>query len=399
MFTHHDTSYYLFFSPEKVYKGQGWSLSEVHILYSLGHQSLLLKKHIKASSLFNDLLAMDNPCVNPVQQMCHLREFFIVQHLREKEDKRVADITIPKFHPQECVLDLSDSDGPPPSAAAEDVGENRCRRPDSRSYASIVDSNPGSSWQDVEKVILEKLKGQEILFMSKTCQDVFGPHSRNSLTPQAVVGEKVRLLLPTSNLFQTPLLLKKVHLLWKYEGRDAGGSAVPVLSENLPKEEISQYASSGVVDSLLIEKQSKVVLEIYLVPKKPGRFTILGLEYSVKAQFPLSESTDHAIRGRQPLQVQGPRLNSTKEHKTKVIYGPDNRLVFSAVEKMPKLAVKLDFPEVMFQGEMRKLELVLENVGSAEVSKLFLVSKLPGLLSLGRRSSSVGGCYSTEGTN
>ena len=39
--------------------------------------------------------------------MCHLREFFIVHHMREKEDKRADFVTIPKIHSQQIVLDLS----------------------------------------------------------------------------------------------------------------------------------------------------------------------------------------------------------------------------------------------------------------------------------------------------
>jgi hypothetical protein len=39
--------------------------------------------------------------------MCHLREFFIVHHMREKEDKRAEVVTIPRIHSQQIILDLS----------------------------------------------------------------------------------------------------------------------------------------------------------------------------------------------------------------------------------------------------------------------------------------------------
>jgi hypothetical protein len=38
-------------------------------LYTLGHQSLLLKEHSVAGNLFNDLLAMTSPGLNPLQQV------------------------------------------------------------------------------------------------------------------------------------------------------------------------------------------------------------------------------------------------------------------------------------------------------------------------------------------
>jgi hypothetical protein len=51
------------------FSSSDWSLSEDHILYMLGHQSLLLKEHSVAADLFNDLLAMTSPGLNPLQQV------------------------------------------------------------------------------------------------------------------------------------------------------------------------------------------------------------------------------------------------------------------------------------------------------------------------------------------
>ena len=50
--------------------------------------------------------------ISVLQQMCHLREFFIVHHMREKEDKRTHQITIPFFKAQESVLDLTNNKQP-----------------------------------------------------------------------------------------------------------------------------------------------------------------------------------------------------------------------------------------------------------------------------------------------
>lgn len=46
-----------------------------------------------------------------------------------------------------------------------------------------------------------------------------------------------------------------------------------------------------------------------------------------------------SVRGRQDLEIQGPRLNSTKEEKTSITYGPDRRLDPIIVEEMPLLEV------------------------------------------------------------
>lgn len=48
-----------------------------------------------------------------------------------------------------------------------------------------------------------------------------------------------------------------------------------------------------------------------------------------------------SVRGRQDLEIQGPRLNNTKEEKTSIKYGPDRRLDPIITEEMPLLEVQL----------------------------------------------------------
>lgn len=47
------------------------------------------------------------------------------------------------------------------------------------------------------------------------------------------------------------------------------------------------------------------------------------------------------VRGQQNLEIQGPRLNMTKEEKTSVKYGPDHRLDPIITPPMPLLEVCL----------------------------------------------------------
>ena len=132
-----------------MYKGRGWELSENHILYTLGHQSLLLKDHYTAASLFNELVSTTSNGNNPLQQMCHLREFFIVHHMREKEDKSVATITIPFFQAQQSLLDLSNDNLP---------------------YETLVDRVTSTSWQDLERSVIDTVSfhiGAKIQFYPK----------------------------------------------------------------------------------------------------------------------------------------------------------------------------------------------------------------------------------------
>ena len=328
----------------QVYKGRGWELSENHILYTLGHQSLLLKDHYTASSLFNELVATTNS--SKIQQMCHLREFFIVHHMREKEDKATATITIPFFQSQKSILDLTS---------------------ESQSYEKLLED---TSWLDSD--VLDHVK------VHLNCQSVFGPLSQNLQIPQVAVDQSLRLLLPVSNPFQTPLLMRKVRLIWKFE---IAADEKAILSSD---SEAGNFIKMEPIDNVKIEKETPLVLDLNLVPLKSGQLSIEGIEYSLKALFPQSESTDYTIKGKQPLNVQGPRLNSTKDQKISKtpLYMKDSRLSLKIVEKLPKLKVQLKIPESLYQGQIYGVDVNFENVGNAPISQICLIHQNPGLLSL-----------------
>ena len=115
---------------------------------------------------------MSKPNLNALQQMCHLREFFIVHHMREKETanagcKIVSPITIPRFLVQDLVLDMSNDP--------------------SKTYDELKQMHPRESWKNLEKVIIERIHGQEVMFLSKTCQSIFSPVSNNNLVPQVIL--------------------------------------------------------------------------------------------------------------------------------------------------------------------------------------------------------------------
>jgi len=120
------------------------------------------------------------------------------------------------------------------------------------------------------------------------------------------------------------------------------------------------------------------------VPLQAGSLEVVGVEYSLKAQFPQSETTDYTIHGRQYLGVKGPRLSSTKDHKTKVMYGPDHRLSFLVLDDRPRLVVEFkSAPECLLAGEVRKLDLVMTNTSKTGgyISNISMVHWHPGMFS------------------
>ena len=400
----------------QIYKGQGWSLSEDHILYSLGHQSLLLKDHYTAANLFNELLSNtsartntvgnNNQSItfggasrsqvnsNPLQQMCHLREFFIVHHMREKEDKKVVPITIPTFLSQECVLDMTGNSTKKDSSLKDLNGVSYNLSP---SHYDVLKKVSSESFIDtklpqrleVERVIEERISGQET-FLSQTCQTIFGPESDNTLPPQGVVGERIRLIIPARNVFQTPLLLKKINLIWKFD-EEEGNDDSTIQSDKVSQKDAEKVVTTEMVDSVLIPSDGTVLIDVGFTPLQAGSLTILGLQYAIKAQFPQSETTDYTIQGKQYLRTQGSRLMQTQDQRTNKdpMYGKDIRMghpidiVNCDNRALPNLGFRFNnWPDSIHQGEIQKLSLSVSNLSMsqcASVSRIYLINNQPGI--------------------
>jgi hypothetical protein len=164
------------------------------------------------------------------------------------------------------------------------------------------DSNPGSTWHTLERIVFEQIRSVESVVSTKTCQSVFGPRSNNVIKPSAISGERVRTLLPIENPFQTPFLLKKVHLLWKFT------TAEGVIFTNDSREvsDAGNVVIAEMIDSVTLDKNGRVILELGLsVVAMDGELSILGVSYGIRAQFPQSEATDYTIRGKQYFTVKG----------------------------------------------------------------------------------------------
>ena len=288
-----------------------------------------------------------------LQQMVHLREYFLVQHARAKEDRSVAVISLPRLHSQDTQLAFTDHK---------------------------VEQEVLDSWGDLEKVVRDTISGQDTV-LSSTSQPVFNNQTNNTLNPQAVVGETIFVKIKMENIFNTPLQLRKAYLLWKFVPDDSEEVFLNEKKESLN----NPHVETVILESVVLDKSSSSHLTFQLNPLSPGQLSITGLEYSVKALFPDKEPTDHEIRGKQVLVIAPRHVNSVKDRKLRSGVGQDNRLEVRVRPSLPRLEVSLAVPGIMSCGEMRCCELELRNTGPRASNKIHLVSQTPGLLSLGQR--------------
>jgi len=341
----------------QVYDGKGWGMSSQHILYSLGHQKFMLKDYSAAAEFFNNLMTVSTAGENHLQQMVQLREYFLVQHARFKEDPTVAVVAVPKIGAQDISVSLA-----------------KCHQPCHK------------HWQAIEQSIQEGVTGKETLVMNATSQVLFSNSTTNQLSPQGVVGESIYVTVPVSNDFNTSLRLRRAHLLWKFTSEDGGET----FSNDKQDNKSPPYVKVSAVDTVTIESggTEQVVLEISV--SLPGKLNIIGLEYSIKALFLDREPTDHEIRGKQYFQISGPRINTIKDHKTRIVYGTDNRFSIQIRQTQPLLQAELKTPDTLLSSELRCIELELKNSSSLKLTNLHLVSTAPGRFSFSRsRNNSV----------
>lgn len=332
----------------QVYDGKGWLLSSEHILYSLGHQKFMLKDFSNSSEFFNNLMSVSSGR-NSLQQMVHLREYLLVHHARYKEDQAVVVISVPHILSKQISVRISES-------------SNKC----------------GQNWQAVERTICEGISGS-FSIATTTTQPLFNDTTNNRLKPQGVVGEKIFVKVPFVNNFNTPLLLRKSFLLWKFT--DADGN---VFSNDKRNGQESEQIEATTLEEITIEGNTAVHVNLQIVGHSTGILNIIGVEYSLKALFAHREPTDHQIRGKQYFQISGPRLNTVKDHKTKIIYGDDFRLTVILGPPQPLLSARLKTPDSLFSGELRCIELEMKNTSSVSMQNIHLVTTHPGLLSFGK---------------
>lgn len=125
-----------------------------------------------------------------------------------------------------------------------------------------------------------------------------------------------------------------------------------------------------------------------LVPHQTGELRIVGISFhlgTVQTDVPKSSIPNTlSVRGKQKLEVQGPRLNNTKEEKASKMYGPDRRLDLVIQQEMPQLQVSFcQFPLTLLCGEVHAIMLQFTNIGSSPLHKLKVGSSNPEFFTLG----------------
>ncbi|XP_019786000.1 trafficking protein particle complex subunit 8 isoform X7 [Tursiops truncatus] len=325
----------------QVYKGKGWSLAEDHINFTIGRQSYTLRQLDNAVSAFRHILINESK-QSAAQQGAFLREYLYVY-------KNVSQLS---------------PDGPLPqlplpyiNSSATRVFFGHDRRPaDGEKQAAThisldqeYDSESSQQWRELEEHVVAVVNRGVLPSNFHPTEYCLNSYSDNSRFPLTVVEEPITVEVAFRNPLKVPLLLTDLSLLWKFQPKDVSGK------ENEVKELVKgepEMIGTEVVSEFLINSEESKVARLKLFPHHIGELHILGVVYNLGTiqgsmtvdgigALPGCHTGKHSlsmsVRGRQDLEIQGPRLNNTKEEKTSIKYGPDRRLDPIITEEMPLL--------------------------------------------------------------
>ncbi|KAJ8276838.1 hypothetical protein GJAV_G00068480 [Gymnothorax javanicus] len=193
-------------------------------------------------------------------------------------------------------------------------------------------------WKELEEQVVSIVRRGAPASFQPT-QYCLNSQTDNTRFPRAVVEEPVIVEVAFRNPLKISLLLTDLSLLWKFTpknfSRPSGSEAGETVTNE--KEAYTQKAplkndfiSTEVISEFVMSSEETKMARLKLLPHQTGELHILGVVYNLgttpSAVEGLPGGDALTVRGRQDLEIQGPRLNATKEEKTSVRHGPDRRL-------------------------------------------------------------------------
>ncbi|XP_048385356.1 trafficking protein particle complex subunit 8 isoform X2 [Stegostoma tigrinum] len=428
----------------QVYKGKGWSLAEDHINFTIGRQSFTLRQLDNAVSAFRHILINDSK-QTAAQQEAFLREYLYVYKSVNQlsPDGPLPQLPLPYINSSATRVffghDRRPSEGEKQAATHVSLDQE-------------YEREASQQWKELEEQVVAVVNKGAVPLNFQPTQYCLNTQTDNLRFPVAVVEEPVTVEVVFKNPLKVPLLLKDLSLLWKFNFRDFNRSPEEDAKQSISNEKAADLKTSPgiateVISEFQINGEETKVARLKLLPHQTGELRILGVVYNLstvqssptqdgmdyspgmqiggsylnasslrlgksgskqQAPYSLHQSSPSdqleyfqglswtegeaphglSVRGRQDLEIQGPRLNSTKEEKTSVKYGSDRRLDPIITEAMPLLEVFfINFPTGLLCGEIRKTYVEFVNVSKCPLTGLKVVCKDPDFFSFGSKTA------------
>ncbi|XP_075069567.1 trafficking protein particle complex subunit 8 isoform X2 [Mixophyes fleayi] len=390
----------------QVYKGKGWSLAEDHINFTIGRQSVTLRQLDNAVSAFRHVLINDSK--QPAsQQGSFLREYLYVYKnvCQQSPESPLPQLPLPYINSSETRVFFGHDRRP---AQGEKQAATHV------SLDQEYDGDSSQQWKELEEQVVAVVNRGVLPPNFQPTQYCLSSISDNSKFPLAVVQEPITVEVSFKNPLKVPLLLTDLSLLWKFQQKDFSQRHDEEVKEPISNEKdllskgksFSDVIGTEEIREFVISNEETKIVRLKLFPLQTGELHILGVVYNLSTiqstsgldgvtppnSVPTGKfiSNGMSVRGRQDLEIQGPRLNSTKEEKTSIQYGPDRRLDPIIAPQMPLLEVFfINFPTGLLCGEIRKAHVEFVNVSKCPLTGLRVVSKRPEFFTFGSNTAAL----------
>ncbi|NP_001085189.1 uncharacterized protein LOC432274 [Xenopus laevis] len=390
----------------QVYKGKGWSLAEDHINFTIGRQSFTLRQLDNAVSAFRHILINDSK--QPAsQQGAFLREYLFVYKnvCQQSPESPLPQLPLPYINSSSTRVFFGHDRRP---------AEGEKQAATHVSLDQEYDAESSQQWRELEEQVAAVANRGVLPLNFQTTQYCLSSNSDNSKFPLSVVEEPITVEVSFKNPLKVPLLLTDLSLLWKFQPKDFSEKHNGEVKEAISNERdlVPKGVSSNDVigteeiSEFFINSEETKIARLKLFPNQTGELHILGVVYNLSTvqsstgvdglatTNSLSAgkfiSNGMSVRGRQELEIQGPRLNGTKEEKTSIQYGPDRRLDPIIAPQMPLLEVFfINFPTGLLCGEIRKVHVEFVNVSKCPLTGLRVVSKRPEFFTFGSNTEAL----------
>uniref|UniRef100_A0A672TA36 Trafficking protein particle complex subunit 8 n=1 Tax=Sinocyclocheilus grahami TaxID=75366 RepID=A0A672TA36_SINGR len=374
----------------QVYKGKGWALAEDHINFTIGRQSFTLRQPDNAVAAFRHILINDSK-QSAVQQTAFLREYLYVYKSMSQVtgDGSLPQLPLPCLHSSQtrvfCGHERRLAEGEKQAATHVSLDQE-------------FDRDLSQLWRELEERVVAVVNRGAVPITFQPSQCCLNSQTDNLRYPLAVVEEPIIVEVVFRNPLKVPLALSALCLLWKFTPKDFSDPQGSTAGETITNEKEATMALNGIIDTQVIPEftitpEETKVARLKLLPHKTGELHVLGVVYNLdtgevdNSEGSLAEDL-MCVRGQQNLEIQGSRLNMTKEEKTSVTYGPDHRLDPIITPPMPLLEVFfINFPTGLLCGEIRKAWVEFVNMSAVPLTGLRVASTHPEFFTFGSAAS------------
>ncbi|GAA6076315.1 trafficking protein particle complex subunit 8 isoform X1, partial [Tachysurus ichikawai] len=377
----------------QVYKGKGWTLAEDHINFTIGRQSFTLRQPENAIAAFWHILINDSK-QSATQQSAFLREYLYVYRnaSQPSSESSLPHLPLPCLHCTQTRMFF---------------GHERRLAEGEKQAATHVwldqeyDREQSQLWAELEEQVVAVVNRGSVPINFQPTQYCLSSHTDNLRYPLAVVEEPIVVEVVFRNPLKVPLALSELSLLWKFTLKDFSGPQGGKTGETVCNEKEAATSKATAFDDLIntevipefpMNPEETKVARLKLLPHKTGELHVLGVVYNLGTGE--EDNPDEAasrlmcVRGRQDLEIRGPRLNVTKEEKTSVRHGSDRRLEPIINPPMPLLEVFfINFPTGLLCSEIRKAWVEFVNMSAVPLTGLRVASTHPEFFTFGSATS------------